>query len=80
MSVILVPELQRRPKAFRTIEECYIKNVCVVHTLTMRWICIYCNKIMDITNFTQFVRESDNNKTSNQRAVVEYHGWRLLPD
>ena len=65
---------------FRTIEECNIKNVCVVNTLTMRWICIYCNKIMDITNFTQLVKESDNDKTSNQQAVVEYHGWRLLPD
>ncbi|MGA6991082.1 MAG: hypothetical protein WBX81_11735 [Nitrososphaeraceae archaeon] len=60
------------------MEECNIKNVCVVHTLTMRWICIYCNKIMDITNFTQLVKESDNDKTSKQQAVVEYHGWRLL--
>ena len=48
--------------------------------LTMRWIYIYCNKIMDTTNFTQFVIESDNDKTSNQQAVVEYHGWHLLPD
>ena len=35
---------------------------------------------MDITNFTQLVRESDNDKNSNQEAVVEYHGWRLLLD
>ena len=35
---------------------------------------------MDITNFTQLVKESDNDKTSKQQAVVEYRGWRLLPD
>ncbi|MFZ0202988.1 MAG: hypothetical protein WAL46_04760 [Nitrososphaeraceae archaeon] len=46
----------------------------------MRWVCIYCNKIMDITNFTQLVKESDNDKTSKQQAVVVYRGWRLLPD
>ena len=77
-----MPELQRHPKTFEEcmLEECNIKNVCLVHTLTMRWICIYCNKIMDITNFTEFIKESDNDKTSNQQVVVEYRGWRLLPD
>ena len=35
---------------------------------------------MDITNFTEFIKESDNDKTSNQQVVVEYRGWRLLPD
>ena len=57
---------------FRTIEECYIKNVFVVHTLTMRMICIYCNKIMDITNFTQFIRESDNDKNINLPNGIEF--------
>ncbi|MGE5661328.1 MAG: hypothetical protein ACM3X1_03680 [Ignavibacteriales bacterium] len=42
----------------------------------MRWICIYCNKIMNKDNFKEFIKESDNDKNSNQ----EYHGWRLLPD
>ncbi len=48
--------------------------------LTMRWICIYCNSIMDSTNFIEFIKQSDNDKNSNQQAVVEYHGWRLLAD
>ena len=63
-----------------TIEECYIKNVFVVHTLPMKWICIYCNQIMDSTNFRDFINESNNDKNSNQHAVVEYHGWRLVLD
>ena len=46
----------------------------------MRWICIYCNSIMDSANFTDFIKQSDNDKNSNQGAVVEYHAWRLLPD
>jgi hypothetical protein len=41
---------------------------------------IYCNWIMDSTNFRDFIKESDNDKNSNQHAVVEYHGWHLLPD
>ncbi|MGB7662818.1 MAG: hypothetical protein WBL67_08790 [Nitrososphaeraceae archaeon] len=28
----------------------------------------------------EFIRESDNDKNSNQEAKVEYHAWRLLPD
>jgi hypothetical protein len=35
---------------------------------------------MDRTNFRDFIKESDNDKNSNQGAVVEYHGWRLLAD
>ena len=46
----------------------------------MRWICVYCNNLMDKTNFTKFIRESDNDKSSNQEAIVNYHSWRLLPD
>ena len=37
--------------------------------LTMRWICINCDKIMDLTNFIEFIKESDNDKNSNQQAV-----------
>ena len=47
----------------------------------MRWICTYCNSIMDRDNFTEFIEQSDNDKNSNQEAKVEYHAWRLLlPD
>ena len=33
---------------------------------------------MDSTNFTDVIRESDNDKNSNQGAKVQYHAWRLL--
>jgi len=46
----------------------------------MKWICIYCNQLMDSTNFRDFITESDKDKNSNQHAVVEYHGWRLLAE
>ncbi|MGI0044402.1 MAG: hypothetical protein ACRD47_11890 [Nitrososphaeraceae archaeon] len=35
---------------------------------------------MDSTNFRDFITESDKDKNSNQYAVVEYHGWHLLPE
>jgi hypothetical protein len=47
-------------------------------TMNRRWICIYCNSIMDKTNFTDFIKQSDNDKNSNQEAKVEYHAWRPL--
>ncbi|MGH9994409.1 MAG: hypothetical protein ACRD4J_04130, partial [Nitrososphaeraceae archaeon] len=59
---------------FRTIEECYINNVRVIGTYSemmreeMRWECIHCNSIMDRTNFTDFIKQSDNDKNSNQEA------------
>ena len=37
----------------------------------MRWIYIYCNKIMDKANFIDFIKESDDSKG-------EHHDWRLL--
>ena len=46
----------------------------------MRWICNNCNSIMDKTNLAEFIKQSDNDKNSNQEARVEYHSWRLLPD
>jgi hypothetical protein len=46
----------------------------------MRWICKYSNSIMDETNFTEFIKQSDNDKNSIQEARVVYHSWRLLPD
>ena len=40
----------------------------------MRFICIYCNKIMDSTNFSDFISESDDKPAA-------YHAWRhLTPD
>jgi len=35
---------------------------------------------MDCTNFTEFIKQSDNDKNSNQEAVVEYHAWHLLTE
>lgn len=55
----------------RTIEQSHISNVCVLYYLPMRWICVYCNKIMDSTNFTDFIRDSDNKD-------AEYHGWQHI--
>lgn len=43
----------------------------VILVLHIRWICVYCNKIMDKSNFAQFIEDSDNKNT-------EYHGWRLI--
>ena len=37
----------------------------------MKWICVYCNKVMDRTNFIDFIKESDSYKGG-------YHGWRRL--
>jgi hypothetical protein len=33
---------------------------------------------MDSTNFTDFIKQSDNDKNRNQKAKVQYHAWRLL--
>ncbi len=46
----------------------------------MRWICIYCNSIMDYTNFAEFIKQSDNDNNSNQEAIVEYDAWRQLAE
>jgi hypothetical protein len=35
---------------------------------------------MDMTNFADFIKESDNDKNRYQLAIVEYHGWRLLAE
>ena len=58
----------------RTIEEPHINKVCILYILqwnTMKWICVYCNKVMDSTNFMDFIKDSDNG---------EYHGWQRLPE
>ena len=34
----------------------------------MRFECIHCKSIMDRTNFTDFIRQSDNDKNSIQEA------------
>jgi hypothetical protein len=45
-----------------------------------KWECIHCHSIMDRTNFTDFIKESDNDKNSIQEATVQYHNWRLVQD
>jgi hypothetical protein len=35
---------------------------------------------MDRTNFADFIKQSDNDKNSNQEARVQYHTWQAVPD
>jgi hypothetical protein len=37
----------------------------------MRFICVYCHRIMDKSNFADFIKVSDN-------KGAEYHAWRHL--
>lgn len=37
----------------------------------MKFICIYCQRIMNQSNFTDFIKDSDNKD-------AEYHAWRHL--
>ena len=46
----------------------------------MRFECILCNSIMERTNFTDLIRQSDKDKISIQEAKAQYHTWRLLPE
>ena len=32
------------------------------------------------SNFMDYIKESDNDKNSNQEAEVNYHNWHLLPE
>jgi hypothetical protein len=43
-----------------------------------KWECIYCHSVMDRTNFTDFIKQSDNDKNSAQEARVQYHTWRAV--
>jgi hypothetical protein len=45
-----------------------------------RWECIHCHSIMDKTNFTDFIKQSDNDRNSIQEARVQYYvgDWRLV--
>ena len=45
-----------------------------------KWECIHCHSVMDRTNFTDFIEQSDNDKNSNQEATVQYHTWQAVPD
>jgi hypothetical protein len=46
----------------------------------MKWVCDECNAIMDKSNFTEYIKESDNDKNSVGEARIEYHNWHLLQD
>jgi hypothetical protein len=39
----------------------------------MKWICVYCKKVMDKTNFIDFIKESDDKE-------AEFHGWQLVSE
>ena len=46
-----------------------------------RWVTlVYKQELGKLAPTLEFIRESDNDKNSNQEAKVEYHAWRLLPD
>ena len=61
------------------LEESYISNVSVSYLSPRevqskeRWVCSYCNKIIDRANFTDFIEESNN-------RAAERHGWQLVAD
>jgi hypothetical protein len=48
----------------------YTKNVLYIF-YPMKFICIYCNRITDQSNFTYFIRDSYNQE-------AKYHAWRHL--
>jgi hypothetical protein len=35
---------------------------------------------MDYTNFAEFIKQSDNDNNSSQKAIVEYDAWRQLAE
>ena len=39
----------------------------------MKWICVYCKRVMDSTKFIDFIRDSDDKE-------AELHGWQRLPE
>ena len=43
-----------------------------------KWECIHCHSVMNRTNFTDFIEQSDNDKNSNQEARVQYHTWQAV--
>lgn len=45
-----------------------------------KWECIHCHSVMDRTNFKDFIKQSDNDKNSNQQARVLYHTWQAVPE
>ena len=45
-----------------------------------KWECIHCHSVMDRTNFTDFIEQSDNDKNRNQEATVQYHTRQAVPD
>ena len=38
-------------------------------TTMMKWVCVYCHKTMDKSNFTEFIKDSDNGV---------YHEWKSI--
>jgi hypothetical protein len=45
-----------------------------------KWECIHCHSVMDSTNFTDYIKQSDNDKNSNREATIHYHTWRVVHD
>ena len=57
------------------VSELLINNIlgkyAYVLVPTMRFICIYCHRILVKSNFAGFIRDSDN-------KGAEYHAWRHM--
>ena len=67
-----MPELQGK---WYTVSELSINLVYTKNALypfyPMKFICLYCHGIMNQSNFTDFIRDSDNQE-------AKYHAWRHL--
>jgi hypothetical protein len=68
----LMPQLQDKwyIDSELSINLVYTKNALYL-ICPMKFICIYCHRIMNQTNFTDFIKDSDNKD-------AEYHAWRHL--
>jgi len=54
-------------------KEPYISSLSTIFVLPVKFICIYCSKILDINNFQDFINDSENKD-------AELHGWKLMPE
>jgi hypothetical protein len=41
----------------------------------MKWICAYCQKVIDESNFADFIMEKEGDSDNNER---KYHFWQRL--
>jgi hypothetical protein len=61
----------RVKQCFRTVDKSHIRKYAYALVPNMRFICVYCHRILNKSNFAGFIRDSDN-------KGAEYHAWRHL--